>query len=55
MLQCNKKKASIVEYDVLNPNWVLLSNFRDIRYSLICLYNNFSKAFERNPAMEIGL
>ena len=42
-------------YDVLNPNWVLLSSFWDIRHSLICLYNNFSKTFEGDPVIEIGL
>ena len=47
--------ASIVEYEVLKTNWVLLSMFVDNKYSLICLYSSFSKTLESAPVMEIGL
>ena len=50
-----KRMASIVEYECLKPNWVLLSRLLDKKYSLICLYSSFSKTLEIAPVMDIGL
>ena len=47
--------ASIVEYNILKPNWVLLIRLFDNKYSLICLYSRFSKNLESATVMEIGL
>ena len=50
-----KRMASIVEYEALKPNWLLLSRLLDYKYSLICLFSIFSKILESVPVMEIGL
>ena len=45
----------IVEYEVLKPNWVLLSRLLENKYSLISLYSSFAKTLESAPVIEIGL
>ena len=50
-----QKGASVVEYEVLKSNWVLLSRLLDNKYILICSYRSFSKTLESASVMEIGL
>ena len=47
--------ASLVEYEVFTPVWVLLSRLLDNKYSLTCLYGSFSNILESAPVIEIGL